>query len=127
MSRPNPALVLILGLVAAASPATLTASALATPSTARGHISVAQVMNMIETAPQDRMAQQILTAYLAGVGETASVMAGMGDATCRTALSLSADHVRRALAVIASRNEAETPATRVIVRDMLDRAGCHRP
>lgn len=123
MSRHLPAHALIVGLAAAS----LAAPALATPSTTRGHVSVAQVMHMLDTAPHDRMAQQVLTAYLAGVGETASIMAGMGDAICRTTLSLSAENVRRAVTVFGAGNEAEAPATRVIVQDMLERAGCKRP
>ncbi|MBS0246681.1 MAG: chlorophyllide reductase [Proteobacteria bacterium] len=122
MSPSQTAHALIVGLAAAS----LAAPALATPSTTDGHVSIAQVMHMLDTAPHDRMAQQVLTAYLAGVGETASIMAGMGDAICRTTLSLSAENVRRAVSVSAARNQAETPATHVIVQDMLERAGCNR-
>ncbi|HEY8063561.1 MAG TPA: chlorophyllide reductase [Methylosinus sp.] len=99
---------------------------MATPSTSRGLISVAQVMQMLEKAPTDRTAQQVLTAYLAGVGEAASAVTSMGSATCRTTLSLSAANVRHALKTAASAPDtAETPATPLIVRDMLIRAGCN--
>jgi hypothetical protein len=99
----------------------------AAPSTSRGQISVAQVMEMLEKAPTEKAAQQVLTAYLAGVGETASMVAGTGGALpigCKSVLTLNDRNVRQALA--ASGNvSAETAATPLIVRDMLSRAGCN--
>ncbi|MBB3707328.1 chlorophyllide reductase [Aminobacter aminovorans] len=107
--------------IPAASPST------ATPSTSRGLISVAQVMQMLEKAPTDRTAQQVLAAYLAGVGEAAGAVVSMGNATCRTSLRVNAGSVRQALkAAAAGQDTAETPATPLIVKDMLDRAGCKR-
>lgn len=105
----------------AASPST------AAPSTSGGLISVAQVTEILKKAPTDRTAQQVLTAYLAGVGEAASVVVSMGNGTCRTSLSLSAGNVDQALRSAAGGSDtAETPATPLIVRDMLNRAGCKR-
>ncbi|MBB6254136.1 chlorophyllide reductase [Nitrospirillum iridis] len=114
-------------LVTFASFLSVASPSMATPTTSRGLISVAQVMQMLEKAPTDDTARQVLTAYLAGVGEAASVVAGMGGATCRTLLSLSAANVRQTLtAAAAGQDAAETPATPLIVRDMLDRSGCQR-
>lgn len=102
-------------------------SSQAAPSTSRGLISIAQVLEMLEKAPSDRTAQQVLTAYLAGVGEAASAVVSMGSATCRTSLEMKAATVDQALRSAArSRDAAETPATQLIVRDMLNRAGCTR-
>lgn len=99
----------------------------ATPSTSHGQISVAQVMQMLAKAPTDKTAQQVLTAYLAGVGEAVGVAASIGDATCRVSMGLNADNVRQALkAAAAGQNPAEAPATPLIVKDMLNRAGCRR-
>lgn len=121
MTRPAVTLVAFAAAISAAS------SSMATPSTSRGPISVAQVMQMLEKAPADRTAQQVLTAYLAGVGEAASVVTSMGSAACQTSLSLNAANVRQALkAAAAGQDTAETPATPVIVKDMLNRAGCKR-
>ncbi|KRE09298.1 hypothetical protein ASE63_21560 [Bosea sp. Root381] len=116
------ALIPFAAVIPAASPS------IATPSTSHGQISVAQVMQMLEKAPSDRTAQQVMTAYLAGVGETASAVVSMGRATCRTALGLDAANIGKVLKTAAAgQNVAEIPATPLIVRDMLNRAGCkHR-
>lgn len=101
---------------------------MAASSTSRGLISVAQVVEMLQKAPTDRTAQQVLTAYLAGVGEAAGAVVSLGKATCRTSLGLSAANVGQALGSAAGGHDAaETPATPLIVKDMLDRAGCTRP
>jgi hypothetical protein len=114
-------------VVAFACAVAATSSSSAAPSTSRGLISVAQVVQMLEKAPTDRTAQQVLTAYLAGVGEAAGAVASMGRATCRTSLNLSAANVEQALSSAATAQDAaNTPATPLIVRDMLDRAGCKR-
>jgi hypothetical protein len=97
---------------------------MAAPSTSSGLMSVAQVTERLENAPADRTAQQVLTAYLVGVGEAASVVVSMGKATCRTSMSLNAANVDHALSSVARGHE--TPATALIVRDMLKRAGCTR-
>ncbi|MGX5669022.1 chlorophyllide reductase [Rhizobium daejeonense] len=113
-----------LALAAAAASVTLATSSHATPSTSRGQISVAQVLQMLDRSPTDQTARQVLTAYLAGVGEAASAVTSVGGATCRATLSLSADTARRALKTVAARDMAETPATVLIVKDALNRAGC---
>ncbi|MGJ5178846.1 chlorophyllide reductase [Bradyrhizobium oligotrophicum] len=119
---------LAITLVTFASAVATTSPSTAAPSTSRGLISVAQVMQMLEKAPADRTAQQVLTAYLAGVGEAAGAVASMGRATCRTSLNLSAADVSQVLSSAAAGQDATaTPATPLIVRDMLDRAGCKRP
>lgn len=118
-----------LAIILAAFSAAISASSpsIATPTTSRGMISVAQVVQMLEKAPTDRTAQQVLIAYLAGVGEAASAVTSMGSATCRTSLSLNAANVREALkAAAAGQDTEETPATPLIVRDMLNRSGCKR-
>lgn len=80
---------------------------------------------MLDEAPADRTAQQILTAYLAGVGEAASAVLHRSGVSCKAAASLSAGDVRHAIgAAAAGSDPAETPATPLIVQDMLDRAGC---
>lgn len=117
----------VIALVAFAAAISAASSSMASPSTSRGLITVAQVMQMLEKAPADRTAQQVLTAYLAGVGEAASAVISMGRAACQTSLSLNAANVRQALkASAAGQDTAETPAKPVIVKDMLNRAGCKR-
>jgi len=101
--------------------------AIAAPSTSQGQISVVQVVQMLDKAPTDKTAHQVLTAYLAGVGEAAGAVASIGGASCGTSLSLSAADAREALRVAAvGQNPVEIPATPLIVRDMLDRAKCKR-
>lgn len=95
----------------------------AEPSTQTGAISVAQVTQMLDQAPGNRMAQQVLTAYLAGVGEAAGVLVDLGDAPCRRPLTLSAEEARHAIGAAPARTFAATP---LIVSDMLARAGCRR-
>ncbi|MGJ4890648.1 chlorophyllide reductase [Bradyrhizobium sp. HKCCYLR20261] len=126
MSRCLAKLTLTVAVFASAIAATSPSSAAS--STSQGLISVAQVIQMLEKAPTDRTAQQVLTAYLAGVGEAAGAVASMGRATCRTSLNLSAAQAGQALSsAAAAPDAAQTPATPLIVRDMLDRAGCKRP
>lgn len=95
------------------------------PSTTRGQISVAQVVQMLDEAPRNATARQVLTAYLAGVGESAGVLVDLaaGKAACKTGLKLDDRVVRQALAPVAA-DAAQIPATPVILRDMLTRAGC---
>lgn len=92
----------------------------------KGAISVAQVMQMLDQAPTNRIAEQVLTAYLSGVGETAGVVVSIGGVSCQELLDLSAHDVRRALAS-ASQGGDGAAATPLIVRDMLARAGCRAP
>jgi hypothetical protein len=102
----------------------LASPAPAAPSTASGRISITQVRQMLDKAPTDRTARQVLTAYLAGVGEGASAIADMGDLPCRSPLSLDAASVRRAIG--GRKDGSDVAATPLIVRDMLVRAGCRR-
>ena len=95
--------------------------ALAASSTDRGEISVAQVREMLEAASTRPQARQLLVAYLAGVGETAGMLA-----KCSRSLNLDRDLVAAALeagAPDASR-WSQTPATPIIVADLVARAGC---
>lgn len=97
----------------------------AAPSTSQGQISVAQVIQMLDMAPGDRTAQQVLVAYLAGAGEAASIVVHMSGVSCKLTPSLNTVDVRHAINAAAARpDSAETPATPLIVRNMLDRAGC---
>ena len=120
-------------IAAAFAPPVAGSTAVAAPSTARGQISVAQVMEMLSKAPAETPARHTLIAYLAGVGEAAGTLidaavAGEGPrlAACKGKLNLDDASVRRALERSAPNRErwVETAATPVIVRDMLERAGC---
>ena len=106
-------------------------SAHALPSTATGRISVGQVMEMIEKADTSPIARQTLVAYVAGVGEAAGAIVdtiGNGSRTmsCRKSFSLDTGSVRAALEAGAPRQDSwpQTPATPLIVADMVKRAGC---
>jgi len=105
-------------------------AAKALPSTATGQISVGQVIEMIDKADTSPIARQTLIAYIAGVGETAGAIAdttkGSRTISCKKAFSLGTESVRAALTAGAPRqaNWAQTPATPLIVTDMLKRAGC---
>lgn len=100
----------------------------AEPSTKTGAISVAQVVQMLDQAPSNRMAQQVLTAYLGGVGEAVGVVIDAGGSLCQRPLALTTPEVRAAIAAAAatSAQANQIAATPLIVRDMLARAGCHR-
>ncbi|MDX7324768.1 hypothetical protein SJ307_22845, partial [Providencia rettgeri] len=52
----------------------LATASMAAASTAKGQISVTQVMAMLDQASSNPTAGQVLTAYLAGVGETAAII-----------------------------------------------------
>ncbi|SIQ43399.1 hypothetical protein SAMN05880590_10488 [Rhizobium sp. RU35A] len=98
----------------------------AAPSTSKGSISVAQVSQMLKEAPTNRMAQQVLTAYLGGVGEAAGIMVDLGGAPCKRPFTLTAEDVRRTMDTAPAGTPAsEVAATPLLVRDMLARAGCH--
>ncbi len=124
-------LIIATRIVAAIGALCIASPALAGPSTSQGQISIAQVMEMLDKAPTNSTARQVLTAYLAGLGETASAMvdAGKNSAlplTCKSRLQLHASAVRRALEAVPPTTHRwdETPATPVIVRDLIQRAGC---
>lgn len=106
-------------LVAAQSPA------LSEPSTPKGNISVAQVSEMLVRAPEQAAARQVLVAYTSGIGETAGVVADAGKLSCKRSFSLDVDLVRKALqALPAGADPRKTPATPILVGDMLRRADC---
>ncbi|MEO5757610.1 MAG: chlorophyllide reductase [Mesorhizobium sp.] len=105
----------------------------AAPSTAKGQISVGQVMEMIAKADSSAIARQLLVAYVAGVGETAGVIVdtigkgAAGGVSCKGAFRLDAASVRTALekGAPSQASWSQTPATPLIVADMVKRAGCH--
>lgn len=105
-------------------------AAFALPSTAKGQISVAQVMEMMAKADSSTVAKQVLIAYVAGVGESAGVvldtMGKNASVSCRQAFSLDTASLRTALENGAPKQQswAQTPATPLIVADMIKRAGC---
>ena len=107
-------------------------TARAASSTSQGKISVTQVQSMLDQAATNATARQVMTAYLAGVGETAGVLMdqakGKPPATrlsCKRRLALDDALVQAALArPNAVDNAAETPATPLIVSEMLKRAEC---
>lgn len=107
-----------------------TIMASAESSTSRGQISVAQVRAMLDQAATNPAARQVLTAYLAGAGETAGWLLdaasdqGLPLQSCARRLSVDDKTARRALDASAAAVAAETAATPLIVRDMLKRAGC---
>ena len=104
--------------------------AVALPSTAKGQISVAQVMEMIAKTDSSTAAKQVLVAYVAGVGESAGAildtMGRNGPVSCRQAFSLDTTSLRTALENGAPRQQswAQPPATPLIIADMIKRAGC---
>lgn len=114
------------GLAALAALLLTVPPAAAATSTSRGQISVAQVQGMLDRAPTDKTAQQVLTAYLAGIGETADATLSISGAACRTPMSLSAADVRAAIQTTGGQDATAVAATPLIVRDMLARAGCQR-
>ena len=105
-------------------------TAAALPSTEKGRISVDQVMEMIAKADTSAVARQVLVAYVAGVGETAGAvvdtMGGKGSVSCARPFSLDAVSLRAILKSGAPRQDSwsQTPATPIIVADMIKRAGC---
>ncbi|HEY8334424.1 MAG TPA: chlorophyllide reductase [Tardiphaga sp.] len=104
----------------------------AASSTSQGKISVTQVQSMLDQAAANATARQVMTAYLAGVGETAGVLMdqakGKSQASrlsCKRRLALDEALVQAALArANAADNAAETPATPLIVSELLKRAEC---
>lgn len=105
----------------------VTAPASAEPPTQAGAISVAQVTQMLDQAAGNRTAEQVLTAYLAGVGGAVGAVVDLGGARCRRPLSLSDQDARRAIATVSAGKAETSAATTLIVSDMLARAGCRRP
>ncbi|MCC8972428.1 hypothetical protein [Bradyrhizobium brasilense] len=81
---------------------------------------------MLDQAATNPTARQALTAYLAGAGETTGWLldAAHGVPSCARRLTLDAQQARDAIAGAATTAATETPATPLIIRDMLKRAGC---
>lgn len=109
----------------------LTTTSFAAASTAKGQISVTQVMAMLDQVSSNPTAGQVLTAYLAGVGETAAVVIDLAAKTdgsplaaCRTRITLDDKAVRHSLEAQPKNQWQQTAATPLIVRDMIRRAGC---
>lgn len=108
----------------------LSPAAQAASSTPDGRISVQQVIEMLERAPTDPVASQLLTAYLAGVGETAASMLEFAADTplgvCEGRMQLSAAAARKAFDAGAGTPSdwQHTAATPVLLDDMLRRANC---
>lgn len=103
----------------------------AASSTSKGQISVAQVVELLNGAETDPRSRQILTAYLAGLGETAGMMIdNAGDfgasVSCDGPLVLDTRQVSDALAAAAGDQSTwiETAATPIILADLVQRAGC---
>jgi len=97
-----------------------------------GNITIAQVMDAMDNAPRHEDARQLLTAYLSGIGETTGVLlrqarhGSLPPLDCNGSMSLSWDGVASALKASAPdvSQWQTTPATPIIVADMLARAGC---
>ena len=110
----------------------LSLPAQAAPTTSTGRVSVTQVLEMVDRASSDAAARNAITAYLAGIGETAGIMAseaasrGAKPLTCSKSFNLSQETVVAALSSGApdTASWAETPATPIIVADLFARAGC---
>ncbi len=103
----------------------------ATPSTSKGQLSVAQLVDILQSAETDPARRQVLTAYLAGLGETVGLMidnAGSYGASirCERPMSLDVGTVTEALRRSAGDQSrwGETAATPILVADMVERAGC---
>lgn len=114
-------------LAAVAVLAAVPVAAMAAASTQKGEVSVAQVMEMLGQTKDNPTARQVLTAYLAGLGEAASSLidaAGGSAVTCKRSLSLDDKAARRALQAVDRKRWQETAATPLIVRGMIERAGC---
>lgn len=109
---------LVLVIVAA------TGTAQAQSDQAGATLSVAQVVQMLDQAPRNPVAHQVLVAYLAGVGEAAGVMIDMAKTPCKQPLSLSAEDVKRVMASVSVGKSAATSATPLIVCEMIARARC---
>ena len=97
-----------------------------------GSITIAQVMDAMENAPRNDHARQVLTAYFSGIGETTGILfrqarsEGLLPVGCGGSMSLNWDGVADALRAAApdASQWQTTPATPIIVTDMLARAGC---
>lgn len=114
----------LLALLALLTPAS------AASSTSSGQVSVAQLVQALEGAA-DPLKGQVLTAYLAGVGEAVGIMlAGSASygatITCKRAIAVDEKVIKAAIkrAPGGEAAYAETPASPLLVAELLDRAGC---
>jgi len=104
----------------------------AAPTTSKGQISVAQVLEMVDLARSDPAARMTVIAYLAGVGETAGILLSEGQQRGATpmacARSFTLDESVAAAALRAAAPDQarwiETPATPIVIADLFARAGC---
>lgn len=104
----------------------------ATPSTSTGRVSVAQVMDFLDRAGSDGQAALVLTAYLAGVGESAGILLSATNAegklyvTCERPVAIDDKFVRGVLKKAAPDKAGwtEMPATQLIISALVNRAGC---
>lgn len=102
----------------------------AVPTTGKGEISVAQVIDLIQRSSRDNAARNAAMAYLAGVGETTGLLVGEAgrrasdSITCARPLGISSDAALAALSRTKKGKRDETAATPILVEDMLSRAGC---
>ncbi|WP_421761652.1 chlorophyllide reductase [Devosia sp.] len=104
----------------------------AAQSTSDGRVSVAQVMEMVEAVSTKPEALQILTAYLAGVGEAAGILTAAKDSKGRRYVSCARPLSVDANAALAAMNAAapdrgkwgQIAATPILVAEITGRAGC---
>lgn len=105
----------------------------AASSTRSGEISVLQVMELAQGAASNDSIRQALMAYLAGTGETTGILTAEAMKrqpaliACNSAISVNFNAAVAALAKAApdKKKWQQTPATPILVEDMLSRAGCH--
>lgn len=94
-------------------------------STSGGKISVAQLSEMLDRAPGEKTARQVLVAYTSGIGETTGLIADAVKLSCKRPFSLNDDYIRNALLKVPAGSDLqETAATPIVVQDMLRRADC---
>jgi hypothetical protein len=100
-------------------------------STSTGQVSVAQLVEALQGAEADSARRQMLTAYLAGLGETVGVMIGSAGTygasiSCQRPLALDVQFVTEAIRQSAGSeaNWGETAATPILVAAIVERAGC---
>lgn len=104
--------------------------AMAAPSTTAGEISVAQVVELIQSSTTDNAARNAATGYLAGLGEATGLMIERANVrapdsiTCTRPLGISDDAALAALSRTDKTKWKQTAATPILVNDMLSRAGC---
>lgn len=110
---------------------TVEARAAAGP-TGKGQVSVAQVMEMLERARSEAAARVAVTAYLAGIGETAGILLsatgpdGKAYVTCQKSMTLDEKSMISALAKAApDRGQwGELAATPIIVNVIVSSGEC---